>query len=212
MRLPLEKRLKKRAHIDIAYLQDEAVRLMYGIESGLVLHGGTAIWRCYGGNRFSEGLDFYGKRIDKGRLEKDANSRGLEVEKAKETENLLYAKVSDASATVRVKVNFSKRPGAVAMPYENANGSTTEILALSRLDLLKEKIGAYQNRLLVRDLYDILHLSAGVGADNEAKKMAGKMIADFKKPLDEENLKAVVYSGTVPSVEQMVCAIRGRVL
>ena len=59
MIIPLHKRLRKRAHVELALLQDEVMEILYGIENGLVLHGGTAIWRCYGGNRFSEDLDFY---------------------------------------------------------------------------------------------------------------------------------------------------------
>jgi len=29
-----------------------------------VLHGGALIWRCYGGNRFSQGLDFYSEEAE----------------------------------------------------------------------------------------------------------------------------------------------------
>ncbi|MFH1246948.1 MAG: nucleotidyl transferase AbiEii/AbiGii toxin family protein, partial [Candidatus Micrarchaeota archaeon] len=58
MNFPLANKLKKRLHLETATLQDEVVDLIYSISSP-VLHGGTAIWRCYAGNRFSEDLDFY---------------------------------------------------------------------------------------------------------------------------------------------------------
>lgn len=32
---------------------------LYRIFPGGALHGGTAIWRCYSGNRFSEDVDAY---------------------------------------------------------------------------------------------------------------------------------------------------------
>jgi len=72
VKIPLEKRLKKRMDVEIAFLQDEVVEILYAIESRLVLHGGTAVWRCYGGNRLSEDLDFY-LHASKSELEKFAN-------------------------------------------------------------------------------------------------------------------------------------------
>ena len=59
MRIPLANKLKKRLHSETAFLQDEVIDIVYGLEPNAVLHGGTAIWRCYQGNRFSEDLDFY---------------------------------------------------------------------------------------------------------------------------------------------------------
>ena len=37
-------------------LQDEVMQIVYGIDSKAVLHGGTSIWRCYGGKGFPEDL------------------------------------------------------------------------------------------------------------------------------------------------------------
>ena len=59
MKLPLFNRLKKRQHRELALLQDEITDIVYRISDEAVLHGGTAIWRCYGGNRFSEDIDIY---------------------------------------------------------------------------------------------------------------------------------------------------------
>ena len=59
MAIVLFNRLKKKLHREIALLQDELIDIIYSIEPNAVLHGGTAIWRCFQGNRFSEDLDFY---------------------------------------------------------------------------------------------------------------------------------------------------------
>ena len=46
--------------LKIASLQDYIVELIYSkLEPSAILYGGTAIWRCYGGMRFSENLDIY---------------------------------------------------------------------------------------------------------------------------------------------------------
>ncbi len=52
MKVPLEKRLRKRLHVEIGLLQDELMELLYSISDSLVLHDGTAVWRCYGGIDF----------------------------------------------------------------------------------------------------------------------------------------------------------------
>ena len=44
----------------LAELQDEVIDIIYNrVEPDATLYGGTAIWRCYGGNRFSEDIDIY---------------------------------------------------------------------------------------------------------------------------------------------------------
>ena len=58
-RIPLGLRLKKEGHRKIAVAQDILVKEIYKHFNSAVFHGGTAIWRCYNGVRFSEDLDFY---------------------------------------------------------------------------------------------------------------------------------------------------------
>ncbi len=212
MDLPLEHRLKKRAHVEVARLQDELVDLLYGIDERLVLHGGTAIWRCYKGNRFSEDLDFYGRRIDKDEIARRVGSRGLKLNKLKQTGNLLFAKVTDGSTEVRIEINFAARKSPVTAPFERTGGSFVEILTLSPEALSDEKMDAYSGRRLVRDLYDLLHLSSYATVDEKMKKKAGIFLRNLPKPLDEPNLRAVVYSGAVPTFSQMEDALRRRLL
>ncbi|VVB66389.1 Nucleotidyl transferase AbiEii toxin, Type IV TA system [Candidatus Gugararchaeum adminiculabundum] len=213
MNIPLEKRLKKRAHIDVGLLQDEVTEVLYSLENRLVFHGGTAVWRCYGGNRFSEDLDFYcsdATKVEEG-LKERLEARGLNVDKFKKTGNLIFCKVSGADMQVRVEINFSSKPAPpVAKPFEKIDGSFMSVLTLSPEDLILEKCDAYANRLFVRDIYDIFHLSNFVKGEPKAKQRVLLLLKSIKPPVDEKNLKAIVYSGNIPSFKQMVEFLQGR--
>jgi len=65
-KIPIILMLKKGYHKKIARAQDIIVEEMGKTLNRAVLHGGTAIWRCYQGNRFSEDIDVYIPRnVDK---------------------------------------------------------------------------------------------------------------------------------------------------
>lgn len=213
MIIPLEKRLKKRMHVEIALLQDEAAEILYGIENNLVLHGGTAVWRCYGGNRFSEDLDFYCKGV--GRIEEQLKAklegRGLTIPKFKKTGNLIFCKVSNGGVKIRIEINHSaKKAGAIVRPYEKTDGTFMDVLTLQPEDLVLEKIGAYSCRRFIRDIYDIYHLSSYLKNELEIRPKVAEFLDSLKPPADEENLKTIVYSGKIPSFEQIVEALKGR--
>ena len=63
--LPLHHKLKKKIHKTIALAQDILVMKMYEKFPNAIIHGETAIWRCYGSNRFSEDVDVYLQPKDK---------------------------------------------------------------------------------------------------------------------------------------------------
>ncbi|MDO8554478.1 MAG: nucleotidyl transferase AbiEii/AbiGii toxin family protein [Candidatus Micrarchaeota archaeon] len=213
MKIPLANRLKKRLHVETAALQDEMIDLVYAIEENAVLHGGTAIWRCYNGNRFSEDLDFYfpvGEDFEQKLITK-LKERNLQLLKYKKTENVLFAKISDGNVEVRLEVNSTyKYINAITKPYEKIDGSYIDIFTLSVEDFVIEKIAAYQSRKLIRDIYDIYHLSRYVEKNELVKEPIRNFLGKIEKPLDEENLKAIVYTGAVPSFKQMLDAIRTR--
>ena len=83
MNIPLQAKLKRESHRKIAYAQDLIVMEVYAIIERAVMHGGTAIWRCYSGKRFSEDLNFYLPRnIDKlESLFKNLQSKGFLIKK-----------------------------------------------------------------------------------------------------------------------------------
>ena len=210
MEIPLSKRLRKRTHQEVALLQDELVEMMYAAfqQERPVLHGGTAIWRCYRGNRFSEDLDFYA-RAGKDFRElffREAAAGGLGITKYKQTSNVIFAKVSNGSAEVRLEINTVKAVGGIVAEYERADGSRMDIRTLSPEELIREKMLAYEGRRMVRDIYDIYHLSRLAG---EVRGMGG-FLRGIKPPVDEKNLRAVVYSGVAPSFRQMVEVLSSR--
>ncbi|MFH0973851.1 MAG: nucleotidyl transferase AbiEii/AbiGii toxin family protein [Candidatus Micrarchaeota archaeon] len=229
MRIPLSNRLRRREHAEIAALQDEVVEALYSRfpECNLVLHGGTAIWRCYDGNRFSEDLDFYGARgaLASGFKEKFLAvmaSLGFTVSKFKQTENTVFAKVSSGGAEIRVEISFggeargprgvhSEKSSAsvVAGEFEKTDGGALTVLVLSPAALLKEKMAAYSSRFFVRDFYDVYFLSRLVD-DAEALRSLKSFLAGAKKPVDERNLETLVYSGVAPSFKQMTETLSSR--
>jgi predicted nucleotidyltransferase component of viral defense system len=212
MQIPLRNRLKKRLHTETAMLQDEVADIVYSIEPKAVLHGGTAIWRCYGGNRFSEDLDFYfppEKDFEK-KLREKAAERGLSIPKYKMTENVIFAKISSGETEVRLEVNLSARKNGAPKPYERLDGSFMDVLTLSPEELVLEKISAYSGRKLMRDIYDIYHLSRMITDDSLVKEGMRKFLEEIPAPLDEKTLAALVYSGAVPSFAQMRDALKAR--
>ena len=212
MPISLFNRLRKRAHREVALLQDEAVDIVFAVSDSAVLHGGTAIWRCYKGNRFSDDLDFYlPKKNSFGQLfSEKVKSRGLLLLKFKQTENTLFAKVSNGLTEIQVEAAFRKPKSHVVAEYEKADGARMHIRTLSREDLLLEKADAFIGRRLVRDLFDVFFLSKDAQLSGEERKTLVLLVERFRKPLDEKNLEAIVYSGIAPSAEQMMQALKAR--
>ena len=66
--------------LKIAQLQDYLVDIIYErIDPRAELHGWTAIWRCYGGNRFSEYIDIYMKRESTEKLIRSLPRYGMRI-------------------------------------------------------------------------------------------------------------------------------------
>ena len=212
MKIPLFNRLKRRQHRDIALLQDEVVDIVYSIEPKAVLHGGTAVWRCYSSNRFSEDLDFYlgAARGFKGGFAQALESRGLSLQKFKQTRSTIFSRVSGENAEVRFEAALREPKGFVAADYERIDGSRMSVFTLSPEALLAEKIDAYESRRKTKDLYDAFLLSAFAEPDKALSARVKKFIKGVKEPVDESSLKALVFSGAVPSFQQILDALRRR--
>lgn len=214
MKLPLTKVLRKRVHAEIAMLQDEILEVVYSIVDRAVLHGGTAIWRCYGGNRFSEDLDFYfpaGENFGVA-FRRAVEERGLQVIKYKRTKNTVFAKATNGDVEVRLEMGLRKARGEVVRQYTRADGSFADVFTLSPEALVLEKMSAYRSRRLIRDVYDIYHLRNMLEREETIKKEIDAFMADIPKPIDEKSLRTVVYSGASPTFEQIVEALSRRFL
>lgn len=211
MKLPIIKKLRKRQHIQIAQLQDIVVEVIYKIVEHPVLHGGTAIWRCYAGNRFSEDLDFYFKpqKEFKTQLDDALSSYGLTVTKYKDTSNVVFCKIINNESEIRLESNALHSAESIIQDYEKIDGSPVTVLTLPVILLIKEKMAAYLDRRFIRDLYDIYHLS-GMVVPSEIRQEAEQFLNTMQPPADEQILKVLLISGAVPTSEGMIKTIRSR--
>ena len=211
MRLPLEKRLKRRIHVEVAALQDLMVEIVYKLDERAVLHGGTAIWRCFGSNRFSEDLDFYlsTHKDLKNSFVNECKKYGIEPKKFKKTTNIVFAKVAFGNAEVRVEGNFKVKKDAFLASYERIDSSAMPVYTLRPEELLMEKINAYLSRAFIRDFYDVYFLlDSGKVSYKEVKRKLREFLKDAPEPRDEKALKAIVYSGAVPTFKMMKQKLR----
>ena len=209
--LPLGVRLKRRAHRDVALAQDLLVAQAFDSFPECVLHGGTAIWRCFGGTRFSEDVDAYVpgySREAAARFGSGLAAKGVKELKFKETENTVFAGFEFAGAPVSFEGALRRPPARVAVPYETLAGGRMLVAALPPEELVLEKASAYAARRKVRDLYDTFFLLGTVGRDPRIVRSLRSMSEGYRPPMDEAQLKAVVLAGAVPSAEEMIEGIR----
>jgi predicted nucleotidyltransferase component of viral defense system len=203
-RIPLQIRLKREVHRKIAYAQDLIVKEVYSLLNNADLHGGTAIWRCYSGKRFSEDLDFYFPK-DKNRIDlifENLNKIGFEIKKKKFSENSIYSELEIDRTSVRLEATFQKVRG-VLCDYEMVDGNFISIYSLSTQQFLVEKINTYLKRFKIRDLWDVFFLLKNIENPKSMKEILN-LIKNYKKPLDEENLKVILTEGITPSSDEMI--------
>lgn len=208
MNIPIKNQLKKKSQAELAELQDEAMDIVYSINQKAVLHGGTAIWRCYDGSRFSEDLDFYARiPADFGeKLSKEADKRGLSIIKFRKTDNTIYTKLTNGKTVVSIEIALREKKGTVVF-YNNADGTSLNILSLTKEEIIMEKATAFRNRKLIRDIYDVYFLLETTPIENIKNKLS-KIVNEFDGPVDEKNLKTLIYKGVTPTFKQMLEAIK----
>jgi len=204
-KIPLILRVKKQIHKEIVDAQDSVVKAMYEAFPEAVLHGGTAIWRCYEGNRFSEDIDVY---ILKDQTKITAlfaslKKEGFVIMKKKVTANSIFSTLEFNGAVVRFEALFKKVRG-VLKEYETSDGNYITIYTLNPEELIIEKTEAYLKRFKIKDLYDIFFLLRHVRDMNEVSKVLKKLVRSFKKPNDEKELRVLIIEGIVPNTEDML--------
>lgn len=199
--LPLQVKLRKESHRKVAYVQDLIVKGVYNVLDKAVLHGGTGIWRCYQGKRFSEDLDFYFSN-DKDKINlifENLKNIGFVIKKKKISNNSVYSELEYDRVFVRLEATFQKING-ILCDYELSDGNFISIYSLSAEDYVKEKVNTYLKRFKIRDLWDIFFLLRNV----ENVKEIEHLISNYKKPIDEEDLKIIILEGIVPSSMEMI--------
>jgi predicted nucleotidyltransferase component of viral defense system len=170
------------------YLQHLLLWLLYSRSQDLIYKGGTALRMVYGGNRYSEDLDFNGEsdvaalqsfwQEIVARLLDFGVSAELRREWVSEVEysfdvsfqGPLYDERDRSKGKVRVDIN--RRPEEVAARRELVTSEYDDVspfvvTVLTREHLLAEKVRALLVRGKPRDLYDIwLLLNHGVPLDD----------------------------------------------
>jgi len=206
--LPIAKKLKKKAHKTIALAQDILVLEIYDKFPSAIIHGEIAIWRCYGNNRFSEDVDVYLplnlKNANFQEFLEALERKALIVKKFKRTNNSIFAKFSYLEEIVRFEAVFKNVKNCVIKNFEMNDGTFILVKTLRAEDLIKEKVLAYLKRRRVRDLYDIFFLLKFVENKKEVEEPLRRLMKNFQKPIDEKELKTLVISGSIPTVEDMM--------
>ena len=211
VKIPLILKFKKQSHKDIAKAHDIILEELYKVFDKAVLHGGTAIWRCYEGNRFSEDIDVYVPK-DKKKLDvlfENFKKRGFIVNKRKIGENSLYSSLELDRVIVRFEALFKNYfSKSLLKDYETCESNFVAVYTLSPENLIKEKIEAYLKREKIRDLYDIFFLLKYVGDKEKISNNIKRLINNFKKPVDEKDLQVLILEGVVPDTKKMLDYIR----
>lgn len=209
--IPIILRLKKESHKEIARAQDIIITEMNNVFDYAVLHGGTAIWRCYNGNRFSEDINVYLKK-DTEKINlffQNLEKKGFIIIKKRIKDNSLYSELQLNRVSVRFEALF-KKVECPLQEYETADGNLITLYSLTPEQLIDEKINAYLKRQKIRDIYDIFFLLRHVADKSRIKDKLKKLITQLKKPVDEKELKVLVLEGIVPDFSKMVDYIKQR--
>lgn len=211
MDLPISSLLKRRDELETAQLEDDVISILTNITDKMAMHGGTAIWRCYNGKRFSTDIDVY--MWDENFKEKfvaAVGKIGVKVSKFRE-KGITFIHVIKNNTEIKIEpMNMEKR--ALLVPYERIDGSKVNILALSPEDLISEKTEAYGNRRAYKDLYDITILLNSVKDPDKIKRVLSEFAKDI--PVPDESIqsltefKATVYAGIVPTYTKMADFIK----
>lgn len=182
---------------------------MYKFFPEVVIHGGTGIWRCYHGNRFSEDVDVYINKdplmLDK--FFKSLMSRGFKVNKKRLKENSIFSSLSFNNIQTKFEATFQKKK-YLSKDYETSEGSFIRVLTLSAEDFLIEKVETYISRRKIRDLYDIHFLARLVEDKQIVKRELSKLVNNYKPPIDEENISKIIIIGAIPSSEELMREIK----
>jgi len=123
----------------------------------LVLKGGTALMMCYGLDRFSEDIDLdmlsSDKTVMQNILQKYCSKTGYTFRTAKQT-NTTERYILHYDATQTLKIEVSHRKVARKKNIKQING--IQVYDIDTLCILKK--GAYDNRMRIRDLYDLVFI------------------------------------------------------
>ena len=194
MDIPIEGILTGK-RLDVARMQDVLIELIYDyIQPDAILYGGTAVWRCYGGGRFSEDIDIYVNRAFEKKLGQYLQKNGMKVT-WRDKELPLHIRISDGRTEVLLEPGIGKFESAISQ-YTKVDGSSITLSTLQPSELFVRKMEAYEGRRYIRDMYDLVHLTNYIsGNDYYVISKLKPFLAKIRKPVDEKVLRSLVYKG-----------------
>jgi predicted nucleotidyltransferase component of viral defense system len=203
MDIPLEVALSGK-RLDIARMQDLLIDLIYDyMQPNAILYGGTAIWRCLGGGRFSEDIDIYVNARFQSKHEAVLKQNGLEIID-RDKELPLHMRISDGKTDILLEASMGRYENVMAQ-YTKVDGTSMTISMLPPAKLFARKMEAYRSRKYIRDLYDLVHLTNYVDKhDHYIELKLRSFLADVEKPVDGHILQSLVYKGPTASFEKMI--------
>ena len=192
--LPIESMLSGK-RLEMARLQDTLVELIYSyVQPDAKMYGGTSIWRCYDGGRFSEDIDIYTGRGFSKKLELWLSKGGLQIT-WRDPEISSNVRISNGVAEVLLEAKVGDAESKLSQ-YRKIDGSAITIYTLTPTELLKRKIEAYSSRLYIRDLFDIFVLTNHLDKnDYSVSRPMKEFLKNIEKPVDERILASLVYKG-----------------
>lgn len=210
---PIERLLKNESQVATARLEDSVVKAIYETDAGTVLHGGTAIWRCYNGYRFSSDVDLYltDAQVKKFNHELTWNISKYQMKHDPPSHDGRRIRVFNDYAGTMIEA-MKPPPGLkpVSAFYEAVNDTRFAVKTLSIDNFVKEKMRTYEKRFYARDLFDVYQLVINHDILQDTKKQVLKFVEGIKRPKDENVLKDIVYVGPAPTFDEMINGIRGR--
>jgi predicted nucleotidyltransferase component of viral defense system len=214
---PIISRLNNPEYIALAEMQDRFIDMIYSFDGNFVMHGGTAIWRCYSGNRFSFDIDGYIRSSNEFELLNnfitfEISKRKMKLRTIRAISGALFIYIT-VSPTTELKVELIPPKNKITPTranYERADGSAISILTLSPEDFIAEKIDAYSHRRYMRDLYDIFQLVNRVENKSKIRSKLRKFISGIENPIKEDELGPLIINGITPSFNDMVKYIGGK--
>ena len=127
--IPINLKLRSKADRDVALAQDIIIMELYKFFPEAVLHGGTGIWRCHHGNRFSEDVDVYinndAQMLDN--FFKSLMTKGFKINKRRLKENSVYSGLSFNNIQTKFEASFQKKK-YISMNYEASDGFFIRVL------------------------------------------------------------------------------------
>jgi predicted nucleotidyltransferase component of viral defense system len=182
--------------LKLSELQDYVIDIIYDrFQSDALLYGGTAIWRCFGGARFSDYIDIYMETKNFDHLISSLGKYGLRILwRDPKFPTIVRIANSETELLLETKEGYAENE---IRAYRRTDGSTKTISVLSPTELMVRKIEAYLNRRFIRDIYDLFILTNWLGMrDYLVRTNLFEFLKDIQTPVDEEVLTSLLYSGS----------------